>query len=54
MLSRRIYKEYNVDLKELEILQGVYLVCIGKEEAVSRLNESQKDLLDKIGVELGS
>ena len=54
MLSRRIYKEHNVDLKELEILKNVYLVYIGKEEAVSRLNESQKNLLEKIGVELGS
>ena len=54
MLSRRIYKEHNVDIKELEILKSVYLVYIGKEEAVSRLNESQKNLLEKIGVELGS
>ncbi|MCI7169917.1 hypothetical protein MSB04_05785 [bacterium] len=54
MLSRRICKEHNVDLKELEILKNVYLVYIGKEEAVSRLNESQKNLLEKIGVELES
>ena len=54
MLSRRIYKEHNVDLKELEILKSVYLVYIGKEEAVSRLNEPQKKLLEKIGVGLGS
>ena len=54
MLSRRIYKEYNVDLKELEILKNVYLVYIGKEEAVSRLDETQKNLLEKLRVELGS
>ena len=54
MLSRRIYKEHNVDLKELEILKSIYLVYIGKEEAVSRLNEAQKNLLEKIGVELES
>ena len=54
MLSRRIYKEHNVDLKELEILKNIYLVYMGKEEAVSRLNEAQKNLLEKIGVELES
>ena len=54
MLSRRIYKKHKIDIKELEILKNVYLVCIDKEEAVSRLNEVQKALLDKIGVELGS
>ncbi len=54
MLSRRIYKEYKVDLKELEILKNVYLIYIGKEEAVSRLDEAQKNLLEKLGVELGS
>ena len=54
MLSRRIFKEYKVDLKELEILKSVYLVYIGKEEAVSRLDEAQKNLLEKLGVELGN
>ena len=54
MLSRRIYKEYKVDLKELDILKNVYIVYIGKEEAVSRLDTAQKDLLEKLGVELGN
>lgn len=54
MLSRRIYKEYKVEIKELEILKNIYLVYIGKEEAVSRLDEAQNNLLERLGVELGS
>ena len=53
MLSRRIYKEYKVEMKELDILKSIYLVYIGKEEAVSRLDAAQKQLLGKLGVELG-
>ena len=52
MLTRRIYKEHKVEIKELEILKSIYLVCIGKEEAVSRIEETQKNLLEKLGVEL--
>lgn len=52
LLSRRIYKEHKIDVKDLEILKGIYLVCIGKEEAVSRINEDQKQLLGRIGVKL--
>lgn len=52
MLSRRIYKEYGVDIKKLEGLKTIYLVRIGKEEAVSRINEEQQKLLESIGVKL--
>ena len=52
MLSRRIYKEHGIDLKELEQLKTIYLVRIGKEEAVSRINEEQEKLLERIGVKL--
>lgn len=54
MLSRRIYKEYKIDLRELEMLKGIYLVYIGKEEAVSRIGEAQGKLLGRLGVKLGS
>ena len=54
MLSRRIYKEHGIDLKKLEILKDVYLVCIGKEEAVSHINEEQLRLIESIGVKLES
>lgn len=52
MLSRRIYKERGIDLKELEILKDIYLVKIGKEEAVSRISKEQQELLDKLDVKL--
>lgn len=54
MLSRRIYKEYKIDLRELEMLKSIYLVYIGKEEAVSRIGEAQRNLLGRLGVKLGS
>lgn len=53
LLSRRIFKEHKVGLKELEVLKTVYLVRIGKEEAVSRVSKEQQELLDRIGVKLG-
>ena len=52
LLSRKIFKEHGVGLKELEILKSIYLVCIDKEEAVSRINDAQQDLMSRIGVGL--
>lgn len=52
MLSRRIFNEYKIDLKDLEPLKGIYLVCIGKQEAVSRISDENMELLRRIGVEL--
>lgn len=52
MLSRRIFKEHKVELKELEPLKTIYLVRIGKEEAVSRISSEQQELLGRIGVGL--
>lgn len=52
MLPRRIFKEHGIDLKELEMLQNIYLVRIGKEEVVSRIGAEQQKLLDRIGVKL--
>lgn len=54
MLSRRIYKEHKIDVKELEILKTIYFVRIGKEEAVSRISGKQQELLERIGVRLGA
>lgn len=51
-LSRRIYKEYGVELSELQKLKQVYLVYFGKETAISKLSEEQTQLLEKIGVDL--
>ena len=52
LLSRRIYKEHKIDRKELEPLKDIYLVRIGKEEAVSRIDKEQQELLDRIRVKL--
>ena len=52
MLSRRIFKQHKIDWTELEILKGIYLVRMGKEEAVSQINAEQQVLLDRIGVKL--
>lgn len=51
-LSRRIYKEYGVDLQKLQILKSIYLLYFEKERVVSKVNEEQEALLEKIGVEL--
>lgn len=51
-LSRRIYKEHGVDLKDLQILKSIYLLYIEKEKVVSKISPEQERLLEKIGVEL--
>ena len=51
-LSRRIYKEYKVEMKDLASLKSVYLVVMGKEKAISRISPMQKDLIDRLGLEL--
>ena len=52
LLTRRIFKEHGVDIKDLESLKEIYLVRIGKEEAVSRVSEENKQILDRLGVKL--
>lgn len=51
-LSRRIYKEYGIDMSELQKLKSIYLVYLGKETVISRVNEEQKRLLENIGVNI--
>lgn len=51
-LSRRIYKEHGIDIKELEPLKGVYLVIMGKEKAVSKLLPEHRVLADSLGLEM--
>ncbi len=50
MLSRRIYKKYHVGLEELEPLKSIYLVYLGKEKVVSKINEAQGELLKRLGI----
>lgn len=51
-LSRRIYKEYNLSLGELDLLRNIYLVYLEKEPVVSRIDEEQKRFLEKYGISL--
>lgn len=51
-LSRRIYKEHGVDLKELQILKSTYLLYFEKEKVISKINSEQERLLKRIGLEL--
>ena len=39
MLDKRIYREYKIKLSDLESLKDIFLVRIGREEAVSNINE---------------
>ncbi len=52
MLSRRIFRQHKIGMEDLEALKSIYLVRIGKEEAVSQINAEQQALLDRIGVKL--
>ena len=51
-LSRRIYKKWGVGLEELRKLETIYLVCLDKTEIISKVNEEQQELLEKIQVAL--
>ena len=49
-LSRRLYKEHGVGLKDLEVLKTVYLVVLGKETALTKIGPGQRALLDSLGI----
>jgi hypothetical protein len=51
-LSRRIYKAYKVEIKELEMLKSIYLLVMGKEKVISKITTEQQELLDRIGLKL--
>ncbi len=51
-LTRRIYKEYKVDIKALENLKNIYLLEMGKEKVISKINPDQKGFLDRMGIEM--
>lgn len=51
-LSRRIFKEHGVGIKDLEPLKGVYLVVMGKDKAVSKLWSKQQMLVDSLGLSM--
>ena len=51
-LSRRVFKEHGVDMKDLEVLKTVYLVVLGKETALSKIGPGQRTLIDSLGLEM--
>lgn len=51
-LSRRIYKKWGIGLEGLHQLETIYLVCLDKTEIISKVNEGQRRLLEKIQVAL--
>ena len=51
-LSRRIFNEHGVDLKDLEVLKTVYLVVLEKESALSKISPGQRMLIDSLGLEM--
>lgn len=51
-LSRRIYKEHGVDIRDMQPLKKIYLLYLEKERAVSKIDDDQKKLLEKTGVDL--
>ena len=53
-LSRRIYKKRGISLEELRQLGTIYLVCLDKTEIISKINEEQQGLLEKIQVAFGN
>lgn len=51
-LSRRIFKEHKVDIKDLAPLKSIYLVIMGKQKAISKISPGQQMVLDSLGLEL--
>ena len=51
-LSRKIYKECHVEMKELEVMKRLYLVTSGKSSVLSKLRPEQEELLARLGMEL--
>lgn len=51
-LSRRIYKEHKIELKDLEMLKTVYLVVLEKETVLSKISPGQRILIDSLGLEM--
>lgn len=47
MLNRRMFQEFGVKLKDLEILKSVYAVYINNKVLISKLTEDQRKLIEK-------
>lgn len=51
-LGKRISNAHKTSLKELHILESIYLVYLEKETAVSVINDEQKRLIDRLGIDM--
>lgn len=51
-LSRRIYNEHHVGLKELEVLKDIYIVTLGKETAISKIRDKHRELLESLPIDM--
>lgn len=51
-LQRRMKKEYGVDFKELRQLATIYLVSVTGRRLLSRMSDSQRALLEQLGLRL--
>lgn len=51
-LSRKIYKEQHVEMKELEPMKWLYLVTSGKSSSLSKIRPEQENLLVRLGIRL--
>ena len=51
-LSRRIWNEHKTDIKELAPLKRIYLVKIGKETMISKVDTGQQEILVRLGLKL--
>lgn len=51
-LNRRIKNEYGTDIKSLEALKDIYILKIDKRSVISKISPGQKEILDRLGLEL--
>lgn len=51
-LSRKIYKEHGIEISELQKLKTIYLVYLEGETIVAQISAEQKQLLEKMGVNI--
>lgn len=51
-LSRRIFKEHKIDIKDLYPLKNIYLIIMGKERVLSKIDPDQQVIIDRLGLEL--
>ena len=49
-LSRRLYKAYGTGFEQLEQLKTIYLVIVDGKTAISRISDSQQELIRRLGL----